>query len=75
MAQKPFRLRRGSCIATAAQALLVAGATLLPAACAPGGGSTIEPPVPGSNVTPDMLNPDGTFKKNGLAPVDPNQQI
>ncbi len=27
------------------------------------------------NVTPDMLNPDGTFKKNGLLPIDPNDQI
>lgn len=46
---------------------------LHPAPC--GGPATIKPLTPLSNVTPDMLNPDGTFKKNGLAPVDPAEQF
>ena len=44
--------------------------------CAPAGaGPSVEPPTPLSNVTPDMLNPDLTFRKNGLVPVDPSEQI
>ena len=56
---------------------VVAGSALVTlGACAPAGsGPSIEPPTPLSNVTPDMLDPDGTFKKNGLAPVDPSEQI
>ena len=57
------------------RALLAASALLPVSACTPGGASTLEPPTPLSNVTPGMLNPDGTFKKNGLAPVDPSEQI
>lgn len=58
------------CMGVLAAALLALGG------CTPAGhGSSLEPPTPLSNVTPDMLNPDGTFKKNGLAPVDPSEQI
>ena len=52
-------------------AILLALGACSPAALAP----SVEPPTPLSNVTPDMLNPDGTFKQNGLAPVDPSEQI
>lgn len=56
--------------------ILLATVVVTLSACTPAGsGSSIEPPTPLSNVTPDMLNPDGTFKKNGLAPVDPSEQI
>ena len=45
-------------------------------ACTPAGnGPWVEPPTPLSNVTPGMLNPNGTFRKNGLVPVDPSEQI
>ncbi len=55
---------------------ILAGTLVTLGACTPpGGGPSVEPPVPLSNVTPDMLNPDGTFKKNGLVPVDPSEQI
>jgi hypothetical protein len=53
--------------------VLLASLVLAPGACA--GPATIKPLTPLSNVTPDMLNPDGTFKKNGLAPVDPAEQF
>ncbi len=55
--------------AAALLAVLLAG----PAGCA--AGSTVEPPTPLSNVSPDELNPDGTFRKNGLVPVDPSEQF
>ena len=56
--------------------ILAASALVTLGACTPAGsGSSIEPPTPLSNVRPDMLDPDGTFKKNGLAPVDPSEQI
>ena len=54
---------------------LLASVALALGACTMGGPATIEPPTPLSNVTPDMLNPDGTFKKNGLAPIDPSEQF
>ncbi len=38
-------------------------------------GVSLEPPTPLSNVEPAALNPDGTFKNNGLAPVDPSEQF
>jgi len=55
--------------------LLVAALAAGLCACAPGGAPTVEPPVPLSNVTPGMLNPDLTFKRNGLVPVDPSEQM
>ena len=56
-------------IVVAALLIALGGCTL------PGSRRTIEPPVPLSNVSPDMVNPDGTLRKNGLAPVDPSEQF
>ncbi len=55
-------------------ASLVASLVVMGGCTLPGSRRTIEPPVPLSDVSDDMLNPDGTFRKNGLAPVDPSEQ-
>ena len=55
--------------------VFLAASLLALCGCArPGSHRTIEPPVPLSNVSADMVNPDGTLKKNGLAPADPSEQ-
>ena len=69
-------IRASACSRDLLFRLLAASALVTLGACTPAGfDRSIEPPTPLSNVRPDMLDPDGTFKKNGLAPVDPSEQI
>ena len=71
MASQPVvRTRRPPAARPAA--LLVA---LLAALGGCAAGSSVDPPTPLSNVEPAALSPDGTFKKNGLVPVDPSEQF